>query len=187
MARATGLEPATTGSTVRNSIQLSYAPASRRPAVRRCAERKCPADERPIVRPRGGVSSENAPQSAMRRGNDFWQGTISCGLAVAPGFIPGVIPGASWPAPPPTAAGHKARRYNRLRPPEKLAPIGDGGALGPRGGAAGVPAGDVTADRLEVGDMRRSWPERPWRWSSSLRLRRRSRRRTATCRPSAGP
>ena len=53
----------------------------------------------------------------MRRGNDFWQGTISCGLAVAPGFIPG----ASWPAPPPTTAGHKARRYNRLRPPEKLA------------------------------------------------------------------
>ncbi len=40
-------------------------------------------------------------------GNDFWHGTISCGLAVAPGFIPG----ASWPAPP-TAAGHKARRYN---------------------------------------------------------------------------
>jgi hypothetical protein len=44
-----------------------------------------------------------------------------------PGFIPGVIPGASWPVPQPTAAGHKARRYNRLRSPEELAtPIPDG-------------------------------------------------------------
>jgi len=34
---------------------------------------------------------------------------------------PGFIPGASWPVPQPTAAGHKARRYNRLRSPEKLA------------------------------------------------------------------
>jgi len=58
------------------------------------------------------------------RGNDFWHGPISCGLAVAPGFIPGVIPGASWPAPPPTTAGHKARCYNRLRSPEKLATTG---------------------------------------------------------------
>ena len=33
---------------------------------------------------------------------------------------------ASWPAPPPTAAGHKARRYNRLRSPEKLATPGPG-------------------------------------------------------------
>jgi len=49
-----------------------------------------------------GLSSTRAGRLIAGCGNDFWHGTIFCGLAVAPGFIPG----ASWPAPPPTAAGH---------------------------------------------------------------------------------
>ena len=73
---------------------------------------------------KSAMSNGLAAVRAPGRRNDFWHGTISCGLTVAPGFIPGVIPGASWPAPPPTAAGHKARRYNRLRSPEKLATPG---------------------------------------------------------------
>jgi len=65
------------------------------------------------------------PAARKGRGNDFWHGTISCGLAVAPGFIPG----AFW-APPPTAAGHKARRYNRLRSPEEIVTPRGKGAVG---------------------------------------------------------
>jgi len=81
-----------------------------------------------------GANAIAAHPTKVRCGNNLWHGTISCGLAVAPGFIPG----ASWPAPAPTAAGHKARRYNRLRSPEELARTGINGV---RGGLGRPPRG----------------------------------------------